>query len=47
MGPEIKKGWVLMVNKIQTLICGIMFAMDDVSILEKKKKNISKHPYIV
>ena len=36
-----------MVNKIQTLICGIVFAMDDVSILEKKKKNISKHPYIV
>ena len=37
-----------MVNKIQTLICGIMFAMDDVSILgkkqNKKKKNISKHP---
>ena len=26
-----------MVNKIQTLICGIMFAMDDVSILKKKK----------
>ena len=37
-----------MVNTIQTLICGIMFAMDDVSILKKKKKNThSKHPYIV
>ena len=28
-----------MVNKIQTPIHGIMFAMNDVSILEKKKKN--------
>ena len=40
-----------MINKIQTLICGIMFAMDDVSILKKKKKkkhvHISKHPCIV
>ena len=32
-----------MVNKIQTLICGIMFTMDDVSILKKKKKK--KHTY--
>ena len=31
-----------MVNKIQTLICGIMFAMDDVSILGKKKKEKKK-----
>ena len=31
-----------MVNKIQTLICGIMFAMDDVSILGKKKKKKKK-----
>ena len=37
-----------MVNKIQTLIFGIMFAMDDISILKKKsKKHVSKHPYIV
>ena len=38
-----------MVNKMQTLICGIMFAMNDVSILKKKqkKKHILKHPYIV
>ena len=34
-----------MVNKIQTPICGIIFAMNDVSILEKT--HISKHPYIV
>ena len=33
-----------MVNKIQTPICGIMFAMNDVSILGG---NIAKHPYIV
>ena len=32
-----------MINKIQTPICGIMFAMNDVSILGGKKK----HPYIV
>ena len=40
-----------MVNKIQTRICGIMFAMNDVSILrkkkKKKKKHISKYLYIV
>ena len=28
-----------MVNKIQTLTCGIMFAMDDVSILKKTNKH--------
>ena len=28
-----------MVNKIQTPICGIMFAMNDVSILWKKNKH--------
>ena len=38
-----------MVNKIQTLIFGIMFAMDDISILKKKvvKNTFTKHPDIV